>query len=353
MYFLATGEMPVDALERTIEMLDGKDDPLRAASQASPTVPAEFSDVLTKAMAIKREDRFDSSLIMHQVVKTAAARAYERKSEPSLEVSDTERISLEQQRLENERRLVEESRLRLEAEQKRLEAERQAIELRKRELEAEQKRKADAAAALEKAKAAAPPPPIPVVAADPEPVVAAIVEDVLEIEPEPIIHADIVNEPILNLGDIDEKPQPAPAPRPVSDRAHVSDIPDLGGIFAGQESPSGSSMKIPAIIGGLVLVVGGAIGAWSFMGSGSKPAATPAAVVQTAPAEPTPAMPAPVAESQPQTADLGGANPTEEQPASPAATEAKPVAKPRKQIAAAKPTEQKKSVTVDDIINDN
>ena len=352
MYFLSTGEMPIDALERTIEMLDGKADPLRAASEASPAVPVEFSDVLKKAMAIKREERFDSSLIMHQVVKTAAARANERKSEPSLEVSEAERITLDQKRLEDERKLVEETRLKLEAEQKRLEAERQSIELRKQELEAEQKRKSEAAAALERSGAAAPPPsrPAPVVAADQ--VTASIVEDVLEIEPEPIIHADVIAEPVLNLGDIDDKPQPAPAVR--SERTHVSDIPDLGGIFAGQESSGGSSMKIPAIVGALVLVVGGAIGAWMFMGSGNKPKPTPAAVVQTAPApEPTPSLPTTAAESQIPSADLDSAVPSSEQPAAPTSTEARPAAKPRKQIAAAKPAEQKKPVTVDDIINDN
>lgn len=78
LYFLVTGQPPVGALERAIEILDGNLDPLTAPSKLDPAIPVEISDVIVKSMEIKRENRYDAAAIMRQVLKTAQLRAGER-----------------------------------------------------------------------------------------------------------------------------------------------------------------------------------------------------------------------------------------------------------------------------------
>lgn len=81
LYHVFTGVSPCDALERSIAILDGKPDPLQRPSDINDGIPAEISDVFIKAMSIRRENRFDSALIMQQVLKTAVVRVEERKAE--------------------------------------------------------------------------------------------------------------------------------------------------------------------------------------------------------------------------------------------------------------------------------
>jgi len=85
LYFLITAVHPVDPIERSIEILEGKLDPLREPTKVHPQIPAEISDVLMKALEIKRENRYDSALIMRQVLKTAIARVQEREEEETRE----------------------------------------------------------------------------------------------------------------------------------------------------------------------------------------------------------------------------------------------------------------------------
>ena len=80
LYYLITGQEPVGALERAIEMMDGKADPLKEPSKLDERIPAEISDVLMKALEIRRENRYDLAAIMRQVMKTAKLRAVERLS---------------------------------------------------------------------------------------------------------------------------------------------------------------------------------------------------------------------------------------------------------------------------------
>lgn len=81
LYFLMTGIEPVDPLERSIDMLEGKLDPLREPTKVDSQIHAEISDVLMKALEIKRENRYDSAFIMREVLKTAVARVEEREDE--------------------------------------------------------------------------------------------------------------------------------------------------------------------------------------------------------------------------------------------------------------------------------
>jgi hypothetical protein len=85
LYFLMTGIEPVDPLERSIDMLEGKLDPLREPIRVDAQIPAEISDVLMKALEIKRENRYDSAFIMREVLKTAVARVEERHAEDARE----------------------------------------------------------------------------------------------------------------------------------------------------------------------------------------------------------------------------------------------------------------------------
>jgi serine/threonine protein kinase len=78
LYFLATGCEPVDPLERSIDILEGKLDPLREPTSVNSQIAPEISDVLMKALEIKRENRYDSALIMRQVLQSAIVRFQER-----------------------------------------------------------------------------------------------------------------------------------------------------------------------------------------------------------------------------------------------------------------------------------
>lgn len=77
-YHILTGHLPFDALERAIDLLDGKPDPLTPPNVHKTTIPVEISDALTKALSIRRDDRFSTPSFMRQVLKTAVARIRER-----------------------------------------------------------------------------------------------------------------------------------------------------------------------------------------------------------------------------------------------------------------------------------
>lgn len=143
LYHLITARLPVDALERSIEILEGRPDPLRAPNKIDPTIPPEISDVLVKAMEIKREYRFDSSAIMRQVLRTALVRVKEREAEEAREQEEAANdIKLAEQRKQNTvaEQLRETERIRQqlqEAESQRLLAEQRAAEAEKRLRESE------------------------------------------------------------------------------------------------------------------------------------------------------------------------------------------------------------------------
>ncbi|MBK7934839.1 MAG: hypothetical protein IPK01_15490 [Acidobacteria bacterium] len=59
-YYILTRSVPVDALERSIEIIDGKQDPIVAPAQADPSIPKELSDFLITCLQLKREDRFQT-----------------------------------------------------------------------------------------------------------------------------------------------------------------------------------------------------------------------------------------------------------------------------------------------------
>jgi len=120
LYYLLTARHPIDALERSIDILEGKSDPLPTAKQLNPLVSSEISEVLMKALEIKRENRFDSAIIMRQVLRTAVVRVKEREAQEAKKQEDILEIPLaENKRLEPKHQVDGQKRLEIEAEQKR------------------------------------------------------------------------------------------------------------------------------------------------------------------------------------------------------------------------------------------
>jgi hypothetical protein len=163
LYFLVTGREPVDPLERSIDILEGKLDPLREPTKVDSRIPAEISDVLMKALEIKRENRYDSAVIMRQVLNSTVARVAEREAEEAREQAEAAEIirlaaqskaavetKASQDADEAEKRRQEEQRYQQmrEAEQERLRAEEKAAAAR-----AEAERLAAEHAAAERAEA--------------------------------------------------------------------------------------------------------------------------------------------------------------------------------------------------------
>jgi serine/threonine-protein kinase len=401
LYFLITGVEPVDPLERSIEILEGKLDPLPEPSKVDPRIPADISDVLMKALEIKRENRYDSAMIMRQVLQTALGRVMERNEGDAREQNEAveEARRAEQAKAENERRLqaeAEERRreaeavaLRLkqeaEAEEKRRHAEAEAEERKLREAKAEEQRqrelmeqelraaeekriKAEQAAEEARvreeaelaAKAAKPLPPVLEIPAAPAEVVAyretsssveeeelaAVLKELEEAEAEadgrqvsPSHDADAA---VVYETPIDMAPEAAPM-------KVASDDDEINDIFSVPEK-TGFSLPMPAIAGmiGLVFVI--AIGGWFAMSGSSDNAKQSAASVQVEQpktVEPTPSPDAIVTSAEPQGDTVSVPEPTGDQ----TSASAKAAPKPKKTDAKADPA--KKKVTVDDLINDN
>lgn len=80
MYQLLTGNLPKNALERSIEILENGVDPLDAPDKVNGDVPPEISDIIVRALRIRRENRLDSAVIMRQILRTAFVRIKERES---------------------------------------------------------------------------------------------------------------------------------------------------------------------------------------------------------------------------------------------------------------------------------
>jgi len=133
LYYLLTARLPIDPLERSIEMLEDKPDPLVPVHQHNSKIPHEISEAIAKAMEIRRENRFDSAAIMRQFLKTAFVRIKEReKAGEAVEVTGVE-FGEEVLELESEPvPVVDLMRKLQEAEAKRLEAEKRAAEAEKK-----------------------------------------------------------------------------------------------------------------------------------------------------------------------------------------------------------------------------
>jgi hypothetical protein len=369
LYHLVTGKTPVDPLERSIELLDGNADPLEAPHKLDPKIPTEFSEVLMRALEIKRENRFDSAVIMRQVVRTAIARARERDEDADArelaEAAEAIRRA-EQERqaksvsvpeptaeLDQKQRQEQLAKQLREAEgQRKAEEQKKADELRKKEEAAAAAKRAEEEKAKAEAQARA--------QAEADAVLRELKQELLEIDEEPVSAApDILEAEVLETSAAPGKSKSVEAAEVVAYNAPASspDI-ELGGMFAAEatEKKGGMGMAVMAGIAGVIVVV--AVAGWLLLSSGSstpEPRATlPPPVAQipaTEPAQGSSAAPA---------AETSVPAPASEEPASQAPATTRQAARPEPAKAEkpkadpAKPAaEKKKSVTVDDLINDN
>ncbi len=98
-YFLLTGRVPVDPLERSIELLEGNRDPLASPNSIDSQIAPEVSDVVMRALEIKRENRFDSVMIMRQVLRTSVVRAKEREATEAQDMNEASELMRNTQQL--------------------------------------------------------------------------------------------------------------------------------------------------------------------------------------------------------------------------------------------------------------
>ena len=330
LYHALTKVAPADAMARTLEILDGNDDPMQPAYQLDGKIPKAVSDVIMKALEIRRENRFDSASAMHAALRSAAGdMAKSAKNEAASAAQ-----AAEQKRLEEQRKAEEAKKLAAEAEEKQL-AETRA-EQKRQKLEAEQKLR-DEIAAQEKAAAQQ---------------AAPVKEDLLElpegVDTEPVQEldgADILAEAF------DEKPKAKAASGSYSST-------DYNPMFSEPTSGGGMS-KMPIIIGAAVVVLAVIIGGWMFMGSAGGSQATPSQTTlssdaaKTAPAvtEEAPQTTAPaVAEQAPTETE---SKPSADQPAKNEAVKSQAKAKKEEKTEAKPTATPKKAVTADDIMHDN
>lgn len=324
-YHAMTKVAPADAMARTLEVLDGNPDPMQSAHEIDGDISQALSDVLMKALEIKRENRFDSASEMHAAFKSAAA---------DILNADKNNAAAEQKRFETERQAAEAQKLEQEAAQKRLENERVKAEKRIKH-EAEQKQKAEEQAAKSKS-------PIQK-------------DDLLELPEGANLSAvqELDGADVLADAFVEE-----PAPKAARAAAASSNYSPT---FYEAETSGGSMSKMPIMIGAAVVLLMVIIGGWMFMGSSGGAQPTPAqttpstdaaktapATEQAAQTAPAAAVPEPAATTAPQTAA------TTDQIQKNDAAKAKEKARKEEKAQTAKPAATpKKAVTVDDIINDN
>ncbi len=300
-YRVATGQTPPSALERSIEMLDGRPDPLDRSALIAAGYSDRLADFFIRALSIRREDRY-------RTIETAAASIAGIELGPAISGSD-------------ELDLLE----------------------------------------LPPAIATAAPRMLsrrtdkPVAAAEPTPLPTVSPVSVPEKRQEPV-PAVVVPEELTVV-----KKAPVPA-RPERD---ILDSPVLFESSSGtdsDEAPKGRSMLMPIAAVGAFLVIAAAAVAFVFMGNSPATTVQPQATlaVENRPApESAPAMPEPSAtpETAASTSAPEASRPEDVAPQNKTAKTAASDTKADKKSAAktdVKPDQKpKKTVTVDDLISDN
>jgi eukaryotic-like serine/threonine-protein kinase len=101
LYHLATAVVPIDSLKRALEVWSGKPDPLPNPSAQNPNIPPKISNILLKAMAIERENRYASAKEMREALSSATMteRPAEEEAKYLLWLADQDRMKAEQERL--------------------------------------------------------------------------------------------------------------------------------------------------------------------------------------------------------------------------------------------------------------
>ena len=367
LYHLLTAVKPMDALERSIDMMDGKADPLRKAGDVNAAIPAEISDVLMKAMAIRREERYDSASIMRQVLRTALVRLKERESEEAVEMKaaaeEVKQVQTANPVPSNAQIQADAKKLEVEAEaREKAELVKQVREAEEQRLAAEQ-RTADAARRVQEEEAAVKAAMAAEASAD-EPsdddllqmllptLPAAANPAVRRAEPEAKKSEEAVEAKSDETFAKKAKETPKQNPTVSVAPASVSEDKDF-------ELPvsRGFPLGMPLIAVGIGAVLIMIVAAWVLMPgnpAGGQPVQTPsAAAANPASAPPIQSMMPSNTEAVPAAADSQTSQPVVENAVTPDQSVQK-AKKPTPTPKSAKPAaETKKAVTVDDLINDN
>lgn len=341
LYHLVTAQIPVDALERTLAVWSEEFDPLPSSNELNSSIPIEVSDVLAKAMEIEPEKRFGSAIEMRQALQTAVTRAQERTAEEvkNREASAVrETLLAEEKRLGQERLLVEKERLRLEEERKQ---QAQLLEQQLKTAETERIKAEQRAAVAEKQlseKQSA-------VSADDKKSSATTAKSA----------ADSARKS-SDAGASSETDKPKPA------------FNDTSNLFAEPMPEVKSSWLMPAIVVVLLLFGGVGAGVWMMRSSNVAAESKQPATNQTTVASDKPVSPEPVIETPPQPTieQVSTTDPMPEPSSTTVASEktvnqpgfkSKSVSPPTKIQRPAATTRtmanQKKAVTVDDLIGGN
>lgn len=341
LYHLLTARLPVDALERSIDVLEGKTDPLLPPSQVNPAIPREISDLLMKALEIKRENRFDSAIIMRQAWRTAFVRVKERAAEgaPKQEEDLLEIPFAEYKQSEPESATAEPVNLEIETENTR-----QMDLIKERLREAEAKR-------LEAERR------------------AAEAEKLLFEKNTRDLSVNQSSPTVKSAQDSAQTSQPASVstvttPTAAAQEQSADEFKDL---FAAPPKDNKILLRMSAAAGILVILCGAAWGVWFMLNSKSAESnqmtssPTMSLTETLKPAPTVEASPAPSVEATPETgaiqttdSSVESAETTVTSPASRNKPLAPPTAKVKKQtLPSAKTPAAKKPVTVDDLINDN
>ncbi len=345
LYHLMTAQPPLGALERLSDVWAGKPDPLSPPDKVNQELPPEVAAALMKALEIEREKRFASATAMRQALQTAITQAKEREAVAA------------KQEVEAAKKKEAEAALEIrQAEEKRLEAERQKIEKERLAFETEQKRQSELIARqLKTAEAER-------LKAEQR---AAEAEKLLEKEAK---KAEEEKSAVAKKAEEEKAVRKALDDAPKTGR-RKTDAPAAKNLFVEDVPEKKSSWMMPAIIAAVLLAIVGVAGI-VFMRSSNTAESKPlnqsqmnSTVVGNEPKPETQTQP--VAEkvsetdAPPETPDATISDKTSAPPASfknkPVAVAPPPVAprvvKPNAPPAAKAPANQKKAVTVDDIIN--
>ncbi len=369
LYYLLTAKLPIDALERSIDILEGKSDPLPSPHQLNESVPVELSEILMKALEIKRENRFDLVPIMRQVLRTAVLQIKGREAEEAKTEEEREEAEAllelrlaKAKQIEIERQMIEQKTLEIEADEKRLEMERQIIEKKKLEVEAERKRQEEALQQKQRQVETKKPEAAKSVAKTES---ALFDDDILEL-------GNQKSAPIP-----DKKVEPIAQPtaaftKAASASASSSDTivntvsqSENDELFSDTHKSGNGFWKIPAIAVALLVFGGAGFGIWYSQKANTDNSnqAVPTQAVSSdetvKPAETNEPASLPTTNNSVE-ATNAPANGLNQTSATPTTVKTKPVAtptpvKPKKQNTPPPQTadNQKKPVTVDDLINDN
>ncbi|MFN2411847.1 MAG: hypothetical protein ABR535_02170 [Pyrinomonadaceae bacterium] len=357
LYYLVTAREPVSALERSIEILDGKADPLREPVKIDTNIPAEISDVIMKAMELRRENRYDSAAIMRDMFKSAAARAKSREEAETRELEEAaeELRMAEQIKLDQAQKLADRERQQLEADKQQKSRQ---LENKLREAE-EQKKQAEARAAeaerISREKEEARLEAVALESAEAEK--TGVDDGALHLFDTSFHKSDPPQtETVEGVRDVEqEKIASAPAPTVETikpEKVQTVDTSNEALSFELEEPPKSKMGLVAAAVGGVVAVaIAG--GVWMFSSSGTAPQAT-TTPQRTETQSTQTAAPAPVeAQPEPVEAEIAPETPAQTTTAAAPVVAQKASDKQKKaaQANTAKPA-AKKAVTADDLIND-